>query len=334
MSNVDSTPASEAGSAPWQFRLVHLLYVVSLAAAALAAFGPWGLLLSTVACLVWAYVLCSAAPLVALSRASLWLVGGLCSLGFLLPGMRMGVPREAFRRMHSMNNLKQIALAMHNYRDAYGSFPPAFIADENGTPMHSWRVLLLPFVDSQALYDRYDFAEPWDGPNNSQLLTQVPLAYEAISDDSQSQPTLTAYQAVVGPSTAWPGASPGSIEDFADGAGESVMLVGCPELAVPWMQPRDISLDKALQTLPTREGPYDGGRNVAFVDGSVTFVGNGVARETWAALFSVNDGVEWDAEDLKGKPVDRSAEQVATGVRVAVFFLLLVLPLYPVFRRK
>ena len=36
--------------------------------------------------------------------------------------------------------------------------------------MHSWRVLLLPYLDRSDLYKAYDFTEPWDGPNNRKLL--------------------------------------------------------------------------------------------------------------------------------------------------------------------
>ena len=57
------------------------------------------------------------------------------------------------RRTECKNHLKQLALAMHNYHDKYGSFPPAYIADKNGRPMHSWRVLLLPFLEFGPLYE-------------------------------------------------------------------------------------------------------------------------------------------------------------------------------------
>ena len=66
--------------------------------------------------------------------------------------------------MNSAAHLNQLQLAFHNYHQAYGQFPPAFIADDNGTPMHSWRVLILPYIEQQALYNAYDFSEPWNGP--------------------------------------------------------------------------------------------------------------------------------------------------------------------------
>ncbi|MEZ6114117.1 MAG: DUF1559 domain-containing protein [Pirellulaceae bacterium] len=82
----------------------------------------------------------------------------------LLPAVQTA--REAARRSQCSSNLKQIELALHNYHDTFKSFPPAYIADANGRPMHSWRVLILPFMEQRELYDQCRFDEPWDGPNN------------------------------------------------------------------------------------------------------------------------------------------------------------------------
>ncbi len=46
--------------------------------------------------------------------------------------------------MECSNNMKQIALALHNYHDTYRTFP-AYTVDGNGQPLHSWRTLILPF---------------------------------------------------------------------------------------------------------------------------------------------------------------------------------------------
>ena len=70
--------------------------------------------------------------------------------GLLLPAVTSH-PRP-YPRFECANHLKQIGVALHTYHDAYGSFPPAFVADENGKPMHSWRVLLLPFLDEELIY--------------------------------------------------------------------------------------------------------------------------------------------------------------------------------------
>src|SRR5207247_2458447 len=54
--------------------------------------------------------------------------------------------RVAAKRTVSQNNLKQIALAMHNYHDVYGQFPAQALMNKNGKALLSWRVAILPFI--------------------------------------------------------------------------------------------------------------------------------------------------------------------------------------------
>ncbi len=54
--------------------------------------------------------------------------------------------REAARQSQCAAACSQLLLALHNYHSEYNALPPAYIADSSGKPMHSWRVLLLPFV--------------------------------------------------------------------------------------------------------------------------------------------------------------------------------------------
>lgn len=78
----------------------------------------------------------------------------------------VGDAREAARRTQCSGRCCQILVALHNYHDTYGSFPPAYLADETGKPMHSWRTLLLPYLDGAQLYNEYRFDEPWDSTHN------------------------------------------------------------------------------------------------------------------------------------------------------------------------
>src|SRR5262245_52541441 len=81
-------------------------------------------------------------------------------LGLLVALLLPAFPRtarEAARRMQCGNHLKQIGLALQTYHDVYGSLPPAYIADASGKPLHSWRVLILPFLGERSLYEAYRF---------------------------------------------------------------------------------------------------------------------------------------------------------------------------------
>ncbi len=61
---------------------------------------------------------------------------------------------------YCLNNVRQSGLAMQIYHSMHKHFAPAYVADETGKPLHSWRVLLLPMLEQQALYESYDFDEP------------------------------------------------------------------------------------------------------------------------------------------------------------------------------
>src|SRR5205807_1197555 len=79
--------------------------------------------------------------------------------------------RGAAARMHSSNNLKQFGVAMQNYGSANGDrLPPAVTYANDGKPLLSWRVMLLPYLEQDALYRAFRLDEPWDSPHNIQLL--------------------------------------------------------------------------------------------------------------------------------------------------------------------
>jgi prepilin-type N-terminal cleavage/methylation domain-containing protein len=77
-------------------------------------------------------------------------------VALLLPAVQAA--REAARRMQCGNNLKQIALSLHNYHDTHGKFPMGNIVDiSGGTPGGdgwTWHVRILPFIEQSPLFDR------------------------------------------------------------------------------------------------------------------------------------------------------------------------------------
>ena len=77
-------------------------------------------------------------------------------IALLLPAVQQA--REAARRVHCKNNLKQIGLALHNYHDVNRVFPPGWISIGDGAQRPNnkawaWGALILPYIEQQALYD-------------------------------------------------------------------------------------------------------------------------------------------------------------------------------------
>jgi hypothetical protein len=182
----------------------------------------------------------------------------------------------------------------------YGSFPPADIADRHGRPIHSWRVLILPQLERQDLYNAYNFAEPWDGPNNRQLADKIGSVY-LRSGLGSDQSRTTSFVAVVGPETAWKGTEPLKYEDLRDGKGETLLVVEVPDGRFHWMEPRDLRFDAMSFRINDGAGrglgSNLGGARVVSADGSVREFADDFDPETLRAMLTA-DG---------GEPVDTSA---------------------------
>ena len=96
-------------------------------------------------------------------------------IALLIPATRSA--RPAARRSQCANNLKQIALALHNYEQAHKALPPAYTVDAEGRPLHSWRTLILPYMEQEPLYRTIDLSKPWDDPANAKALETVVPVY-------------------------------------------------------------------------------------------------------------------------------------------------------------
>ena len=150
--------------------------------------------------------------------------------------------REPAARAQSQNNLKQMVLAMHNYQDAVPekSLPPSALADRQGRPLLSWRVLILPYLEQETLYKKFHLDEPWDSPHNLRLLRQMPKVYASPSFYKTAKPYHTPYQVFVGKGTAFEGKSGLRLaDDFPDGTSNTILIVEAAE-AVPWTKPADL----------------------------------------------------------------------------------------------
>jgi hypothetical protein len=261
-----------------QFRLSTLLLLCVVLWSSLAVFGVGGIAVFTFL----------VAVAVSIARASGVLFGVLILLLlFVLLARTVPENREHFRRASCNNNMKQLALALHNYYAANGRFPPAYIADKNGRRLHSWRVLILPYLEDQnGVYQRYNFNEPWDGPHNKKLLADRPGSFACPSDDRGSDltATYTSYVAIVGNNAAWKGAKSTKRSDLKS-AGKTILIIEATNANIPWTEPRDLDLDSLRTSRPNCAAPSSHhepdsdflcylpppGAHIALADGSVDF---------------------------------------------------------------
>jgi hypothetical protein len=211
-------------------------------------------------------------------------------IALLLPAVQSA--REAARRAQCVNNLKQIALAMHNYVSVYNCFPPAATYDAEGNPLVSWRVLLLPFLEEATLYNQFHIGEQWDSPNNRPLAASTPNVYRCPSE--LVVPGMTTYQVVIDPRSLFTGKPAGTpLHTVTDGLSNTLLVTEAAD-PVPWSKPEDLSLATGDPAFGMGSKHPPGGFDAAMGDGSVRFVKNSpnnpLSSQVLRALVTRNGG--------------------------------------------
>ncbi|HQU46281.1 MAG TPA: DUF1559 domain-containing protein, partial [Pirellulales bacterium] len=226
---------------PPQFSLKRLFAITAALGIALGTMRAIGPLLSVIAGIIGAFAF--ATYLMPGSKAEKRVRASIAALittaMFAFVPLLLEQPRTPSRRSQCNNSLKQVALGLLIYADVYGSLPPAYIADKNGRPLHSWRILILPYLECRDLYARYDFNEPWDGPHNRLLADFMPYCYHCVSDGPWPSVT-TSFLAVTGPETPWSGTTSSSFSDIVDGTSNTIAVVEVAGSGINWLEPRDL----------------------------------------------------------------------------------------------
>jgi hypothetical protein len=225
----------------------------------------------------------------------LWHV--LVAMGVISVALAVLVPlyRQQLRQQ-SENNLKQIALGLWNYHDTWNCLPPAYSCDVNGKPMHSWRVLITPYIEQQPVFDRYNYAEPWNGPNNSKLGAEMPSVFRNPLERAGST-QYTSYVAVIGPDTMWPGSQNIDMAAVTDGTATTIMVVEISHSNVHWMEPRDLPFEELQAWRDPNHRPHLGGDieggYVVYADGGCKYLPRDVATDQLRKQLLINDRGEW-----------------------------------------
>lgn len=215
-------------------------------------------------------------------------------------------PRAAGEKMKCMNHMKNISLALLSYEARHGAFPPPFTVDENGTPLHSWRVLVLPYLEENSLYDKIRLNEPWNSEHNRQFHNERILVFQCqervysrmlhrVHPDLKSDENCF-YSVVVGEETVFPEMKTVSLDDITDGPDKTVLLV---ERMTPvcWMDPNhEISFDTACEGINrTPHGcgsSHVGGAIIARCDGSIYYISDTIESDRWKAALTIAGGEE------------------------------------------
>jgi hypothetical protein len=169
--------------------------------------------------------------------------------------------------------------------------------------MHSWRVLLLPFMDAPELYKQYRFDEPWNGPNNSKLAEYIPEGYRCPSFTKSHEhhnlmtshmQCMTNYVAVVDPNAFFQGTTATRHKDLIDGSSNTIAVVEVRQHSVHWMQPQDITENELVFDLHSsddaNQANHINGLQMLLGDATVRFIDSKLDRKTLHGLVIRNDG--------------------------------------------
>ena len=204
-------------------------------------------------------------------------------IALVAPGVQSSL--EAARRVQCVNNLKQIALAMHNFHASNNAFPRPATLGEKGKQLLSWRVAILPYIEQQELYDKFKQDEPWNSPHNKALLKEMPPVYRCPIR-TNALPYTTSYLVFVGKGALFEKDQGIGVADVTDGTSNTIMIVEAND-AVPWTKPDDLSFDPAAApALHGAGSPHPGGFNASMADGAVRFLKNTIDLNVLRALIT------------------------------------------------
>ncbi|QDU38808.1 hypothetical protein Mal4_31380 [Maioricimonas rarisocia] len=229
-------------------------------------------------------------------------------VALLLPAVQSA--RSAARRTQSANNLKQIALALHNHHDVYRALPRGTIENDDLEPDErlSWFVSILPFVEQQALQREIDSETGWEADANRQaLMSRIDvLMNPGVSDAGDSGYAPTHYVGIAGlgedgptlplrdPKAGMFGYNRAtSFRDVTDGLSNTLMTSEASDDFGPWGAGGNATI-RPFTTKPYINGPdgiggpYPGGCNMGLGDGAVRFISEDIDPSVIEAMTTIN----------------------------------------------
>ncbi len=215
------------------------------------------------------------------------------------------------------NTLKQVGLGVFNYHDTYKQLPRAFLADEEGRPVHSWRTAVAPYLAGIRQFYRWD--EPWDSPFNIKLAKGLPIHVDGPTSNSNMKSMggfdgvanyawlfqcpaahnahdhYTNIFVVVGDETVWPPGASLTLDQIGDGLENTILLVESNTLAAYWSEPKDLRFDSMTFEINSTTGVgisglHDRGPTVVFADGAACRINPKIPEKYVRALLTANGG--------------------------------------------
>lgn len=196
-------------------------------------------------------------------------------------------------RTSSIRNLEKIAAALNAYAQDHGTYPPSATRDSNNARMHSWRVLILPYLEEEELYNKFDLNVAWDHPRNADARDQMPSVYQHPNGFSNGMYNQSAYYLITGAGTLFPNSGPLGPDQITDDITQTILVTeGTPIVASGnWTEPIDLDFGKVQGRLGTNPGNEPGGLladgvAIATTDGRGHFIPDSIDPLTFRSLIT------------------------------------------------
>jgi hypothetical protein len=178
-------------------------------------------------------------------------------------------------QMTCKNYMKKLALGCYKYNDEHGHFPLAYSVDKQGKPLHSWRVLILPYIEEEELYKKIRLNEPWDSEYNRQFHSRAPHIFQcpAHGFGTKAVPQGSFYSMVIETDSAPDNVLPKDL--LPNDCNPKDIMLAERKLPVNWMNPTDaFTLDDFakginVDSMGVSSNHQGGGVCCAMHDGSV-----------------------------------------------------------------
>ena len=179
----------------------------------------------------------------------------------------------------SVRNLQRIAEALNAYAADHGNYPPVATTDPSGKLLQSWRVLILPYLGEEDLYNEIDVKLGWDDPVNAVVLRQMPAVYRHPNSAAQGLYNQSAYYLVTGPGTLFPKSGALGPADIVDDPTQTILVIEAKPNSVSgsWAEPGDVdfsTLQGIIGGNPNTEvgGLFEDGVAMVTIDGRGHFL--------------------------------------------------------------
>lgn len=258
-----------------------------------------------------------------LINAGLILLGACLLLGAIAGvSLKLAAPaivslKKSAALTETQANMQRIVGALKAYESQYGSLPPPYTLDSTGKKkMHSWRVLILPFLGEHQLYSEYKMTEPWDSADNMRLAGRIPDVFACSIDPSAKALGETSYVVVIGARTAFRDVTFNAdektkkdeqveLEEITDGQESTALLVEYHASGICWMEPKDLQFGRMSFNINEDRSnteirsKHDNCAFITRADGKAIKIPDGASASDIRAMLTIDgeEAIDWTEYD-------------------------------------